>query len=184
MTGTMPPMIGNRTLVEHGILNEESDYRVHVCVDVRRIYVFPTKAGADAVRSGRYRERSVYDERVETARGFLVPPLEIADVDEIILPDDVVEMVGFSRSDSTPDKGRKAERAFSICMERGLVRLPVRQAPVRDRETQLRGLDVVVSMGWAIEVKCDYYGGPRELGGSGSLYLQTHECNPRRQFIE
>ena len=41
--------------------------------------------------------------------------------------------------------------------------------------------DLLVTASLRIQVKCDYRGGPRELGGSGNLFLQTHECNPLRR---
>jgi hypothetical protein len=47
---------------------------------------------------------------------------------------------------------------------------------------QFEGLDIVVATRVRIQVKLDFRGGERELGGTGNLFLQTAECNPTRSY--
>lgn len=167
-------------LFPYGIQNCNSDYVVHVGFCVGAIYVFPTVSGKAAVESGQYPGRPAFQPRVEgpTAWGYKVPWEEINGCREFIIPTDILTTVDCKPRESTTIKGKKAERVVNEMLARGLISLNLTAASVRDESTQIRGIDAVVPS-VTVQVKCDYRCGPRERGGTGNLYLQTQERNPR-----
>ena len=66
----------------------------------------------------------------------------------------------------------------------GLLPIPAIADNVREIDVQLLGGDVIIKPNAirkdeiVIQVKCDYDGGERELGGTGNLFLQVAESNP------
>jgi hypothetical protein len=171
--------LGNTVLVEHGIQTEVADYRAHVCPVVARIYVFPTGPAKELVERGGYRLRSTSINGVETARGAAVPIDDIADIQEVEMPEAGWIGLGFAESDTQTDKGRKAVTAVSWVLRRGLVRLPW-STRAASREADIVGVDLIATGRHLFQVKCDFKGGARRLGGTGNLFLQTMECNPFR----
>jgi hypothetical protein len=172
--------VGQRPLVDYGIQTEESDYRAHVCFEVGMVFIFPTQNGKAAALSGRYPLRSASQSGVDypTAEGYLVPPQEISNCIGIKIPDDILEALRPEICEETSIKGEKAIRVFQHMCLRGLVSLPLLASGVRSKEAQIKGKDIVITSDMSVQVKCDYFGGPKELGGTGNLYIQVRECNP------
>lgn len=176
-------MLGEAKLHNFGILSEESDYRVHICIVVGLAYLFPTKSGKDAVESGNYQRVPAKQPGVDgiTAVGYLVPPtfVDLPGLAEIEIPEDLLTktrqyLSQFSGPAWTRAKGRIAERIGQEMQKRGMFAPFLLDSPV-SLEDQLRGID---ARGPTLQFKCDYTGGPEYLGGSGNLYLQTKERNP------
>lgn len=173
-------------LVDYGIQNERSDIRVHVCPKVRRVYTYPTSCGIEAINTGKYRKKSGYQPGVEyaTAEGYLIPPLDISRCVSLELPDLVWKWANFSKAETTTIKGMKATRLVSAMLIRGMLPIPALGEEARCRDLQISGTDIYVPLGALrekpihIQVKCDYEGGAKELGGTGNLFLQVAECNP------
>lgn len=171
-------------LAEYGIQTEKSDIRVHVCPRIKRVYVYPTSAGLDAVNSGRYEKRPAYQPGYigKTAEGFLVPPDEIAFCAEIKIRGAVWEKVDIRKEESTSVKGEKAVRIVKGMLKHGLCPIPTPNQEVKEYEMQISGADILVRKGERqevkIQVKCDYEGGCKKIGGTGNLFLQTAEINP------
>lgn len=180
-------MVGNTSLVDYGILNEQSDLRAHVCVLARRVYVYETRAGRALVASqpDKYRHVPVWTQGIKTATGYLVPPGDIPGCRSVEVPAAWLShpMLKIDAADST---GVKGDRAALIV--KGLVitnRLPMfagKADLIEDHVLQVKGVDITVTIN--IQVKCDFRGGPKELGGTGNLFLQVSECNPFKQFGE
>lgn len=59
--------------------------------------------------------------------------------------------------------------------------LPVTPEIITSTKLQYEGLDIIIGLGARIQVKCDFAGGERALGGTGNLFIQTQECNPHRK---
>lgn len=175
-----------KQLVDYGIQNERSDIRVHVCPTVRRVYTYPTSCGIDAINTGKYRARLGYQPGVEyaTAKGYLIPPMDIPRCVCLQLPDIAWGWIAFRREDSTTTKGDKATRLVAVMLKRGMLPIPALGVEVACRDLQISGTDIFVPQGALrdrsihIQVKCDFDGGSRELGGTGNLFLQVAECNP------
>lgn len=181
MSNTEP--IGNTTLVEHGILNEQSDLRAHVSVTAGTVYVFPTRAAAawiEGLDSTRRKSltASAYTKGIETARGYIVP---ITDIPRLIPVGArrLIEREQFRPNMSTSEKGDRAVRVVQSLLRIGWFPLPTDSTFVHDIEVQQKGMDLIVRGQHRIEVKCDYRGG---TPGTGNLYLQFAECNPWKQF--
>jgi len=183
--------LGNTQLVAYGIQTEESDIRVHVCPQVRRVYVYPTECGMNAILTGKYIEKPGYQKGIETptATGYIVPPFDIRKCSSIKICDAAWKHIKFSPSDSLAEKGRKAEKLVRGMLKHGLLPVPMNGRQVTDEDIQKLGQDILVIKGHAIDqediriqVKCDYPGGEKHLGGTGNLFLQVSECNPLRIY--
>lgn len=172
--------VGQRALVEYGIQTEESDYRAHVCFAAGIVYVFPTKSGKDAALSEEYPLRSASQRQLNypTAQGYIVPPKKIENCIGVEIPNDLLGSLCPERYDDETTKGDRAVRTFQAMCMRGLVSLPLLASNVANREAQIQGKDIVITSDVSVQVKCDYFGGPKELGGTGNLFLQVRECNP------
>ena len=172
----------NKKLVEYGIHNERSDLRAHVCVEAKKVYVYPTASGLAAIEKEKFpvgnAYQSVNGNKVKTGIGFLVPPRVIDGCRQVEVPDDWWWIQKFSPSDTTTLKGKKAVWIIGALMKQGRFPFPCKPEVIEDLDLQVNGLDIIVAMNTRVQVKCDYYGGPKKFGGTGNLFLQTHECNP------
>lgn len=173
-------------LVEYGIQNEGSHVRVHVCPTVRRVYVFPTECGKMAIETLKYQKKHGFQPGYEgpTAEGYPVPPEDIERCVEICLRDTSWDSISFSLDDSTEEKGNKAVKLVKAMLRNGLLPLPAEGREVKDKDMQIQGTDILIKANSLyheeirVQVKCDYPGGRKELGGTGNLFLQVAECNP------
>lgn len=177
-------MLGNTELVEYGIQNEDSDIRAHVCVAVQRVYVYPTASGVEAINSGKYRKLPAYTRvngtRIKTAEGFVIPPAHLRKCVYMPIPDHLIDRLAFNPTDSTTEKGEKAVQVITWFLRHGGFPLSVHGEVIEDQDLQVDGLDIYIRLKAKIQVKCDYNGGPKPLGGTGNLFLQVAECNPLR----
>jgi hypothetical protein len=176
----------NNLLHDYGIQNEESDLRAHVCPLVRRVYVYPTEKGRDAVLSGKWPRRFARQPGVVgvTAEGCCIPPGAIEQCVEVRPRECAWDAVDLQESESTSVKGAKAVRLVAGMIRAGLLPLPsvlrlIDTDPAK--AMQIRGDDIIVDLGASrvhVQVKCDFRGGDKALGGTGNLYLQVSERNP------
>ncbi len=180
--------LGNTKLIEHGIQNEHSHLRAHVCPKARKVYIFPTVRGLEAIQSGKYPHRNGYQQGVATptAGGYLVPPMEINQCIAVSLRPvtwDALCFPGGNDQASLRQKGRTATRLVMAMIKSGLFPIPAIGTEIDETNLQIEGTDIIIRAGaiWqrdiVIQVKCDYPGGEKP-GGTGNLYLQTEECNP------
>lgn len=172
--------IGNTQLVEYGIQTERSDLRAHVCVVAKALYVYPTTAGIACLNNPQYREVEVTTGAYVTARGRLVPPTAIEDCMLVPIPAALMARIDIQRTDKTTIKGRKATEIVAALMRWGFFPTSLIPQIVTATGLQYEGVDIVATANLRIQVKCDYDGGAREMGGTGNLFLQTAECNPYR----
>jgi len=174
------------SLFEYGIQTEKSDIRTHVCPVVRRVYVYPTSSGLMVIESGCYPLVPGYQPgwSEPTAEGYLVPPDDIPCCVELKFRDTVWDHLSFRKDEATSEKGRKAVRLVKMMLKRGLLPIPTESEIVEERNIQISGTDIYVKANRLrekdvhIQVKCDFDGGRKELGGTGNLFLQVREINP------
>lgn len=171
-------------LVEYGIYQENSDVRVHVCPYVKRVYIFPTEEGVKAIDSDNYKPIDGYQKGVKgrTSIGYNVPPEDIRNCISVSVNRRVWERLSFDRSAETSEKGAKAVQIVVGMIRRGMLPLPGN--PSHDPVMEIDGTDIVArfeAQTIYIQVKCDFKGGHKRLGGFG-LFLQTHERNPRNLY--
>lgn len=172
-------------LYEHGIHTERSDYRIHVGFNVKKVYVFPTKSGIEAMQSNNYDVGYATQPGAggyATGRGYKVPWRDIKGCQEIPIPLFTWERFRLISGDSTSIKGQKAVR---ICMEmfrQGLIPISLTVNEVKEEDLQLLGQDlIIVSESTTVQVKCDVRCGGDKANWpkwTGNLFLQTHERNP------
>lgn len=175
-------MATNYDLIDYGIHNELSDIRLHVCVAVRRVYVYQTRAAIHIIESGDYETRPAYTGNVITANGYLIPPENIPTCHEYTLKKDIWEQANFRHDMSTSEKGAAAVMVAREGYECGLIGLPATVKEVTNKKIQLEGGDILVTANARVQVKCDWRGGRSELGGTGNLYLQIAERNLHNQY--
>lgn len=175
-------------LYDYGIQLERSDVRVHVSPATQRLYVFPTAKAQKLLedRGDEFPEVPAFQRDVPypTARGKLVPCDQIPDLRTICLPvaDEWWEKE-FRAELCTKTKGTRACKLVELALKRGYIPLffaDVREAT--DVKLQRDGVDIFLWASLRIQVKCDWSAGPRELGGSGNLFLQQAELNPRKRY--
>jgi len=173
-------------LIDYGIQVEGSNLRAHVCYVARRIYIYPTKCGLAAIDTGNYVQRPAYTivngKRVITAMGYAIPYHLIDECRQIKVPDNVWDMYHADITDSTSHKGLQAAHVVACAAENGYLAIPMKCNIVDNPTMQRDGIDLVVKGEALVQVKCDYKGGHRELGGTGNLYLQVAESNPLKQY--
>jgi len=172
---------GNTQLVDYGIQNENSDFRVHVCPLAKCVYVYPTFCGVRAIKSGKYRKVPVYTNGVETAQGYIVPYSKIENCVAVELLDRTWEEANILESLSEQEKGARAEALIVKILQLGFLPLPQTAIVVTDAETQIAGGDILASSTEKkIQVKCDFKGGGQgDINRcTGNLFLQIAECNP------
>ena len=174
-------------LFDYGIQNEDSHIRAHVCPQVKRVYIYPTSEGIRALSNGR--EAYGYQPGVAepTAKGYLVEPFKIGKCLALQINNRVWEHFKFQENETTTEKGRKAVKLVVSMIKEGLFPLPTAIIANADlsKNIQVKGDDVIVWTQKAcikIQVKCDFRGGEKQLGGTGYLYLQTAERNPLKYF--
>lgn len=169
---TAPP------LFEYGIHTEQSDIRAHVSVVNKCVYVFPTKAAISAIHEHSPPSRSAGQDGVtgKTAQGWLVR-LEWINGLQAVKPQRIKWEL-FKPDMSTSQKGALAVQVVCYLMKVGRFPLWINAKEEEDREVQIKGADIVVCCKRRVQVKCDYNAGPKP--GTGNLFLQKSECNPRR----
>lgn len=173
-------------LFDYGIQSEQSHLRAHVCPIVRRIYVYPTECGVKALPKGI--ETLGYQPGVDgaTAKGYRVRPFDIEKCVALQFNERAWKAVSFNQNDNTTMKGKKAVQLVEAMIKAGIFILPL--GCIVDvnlsKAIEIKGDDIFV---WTkkdriqIQVKCDFPGGEKELGGTGYLYLQTAERNPLKR---
>ena len=175
---------GNTQLIEYGIQTEDSDYRVHVGYKTQRVYVFPTEDGRQAIIQREIDEaRKVSaDGDIVTATGYAIPIDEIDNMRSILIPDDVYNKYAIHPKARTTTKGIIATKIVSEMLKRQLIPLPMKVDVASDDALQISGTDIIIKANLKLQIKCDYNAGLRKYGGTGNVFLQTHECNPYRQY--
>lgn len=163
----------NKTLVPYGIQNEGSDYRAHVSPTARAVFIYRTKAGIDAINSGKYVNKPAKQGGITTARGYPVPWKDIKGIKRVGIPESIWKKANIQKDDGLGAKGAKAVKVVCWMLNNGLFPLSASHEVVEEAEMQIKGLDIIVKMRARIQVKCDY-----ATGETGNLYLQVSECNP------
>lgn len=168
-------------LTPYGIYSEKAEVVIHVCPVVRKCYLFFTEIVRSLLTENPRKYKYVFVRQpnkegvqVVTAKGYLVPPGDIANCRVYDIPDSLLQRGKFSKVDSCGDKGGKAEWLAAQMIENGYLYVPPLKVHSSDKELQLQGFDLMFPH---IEVKMDYKGGPKELGGTGNLFIQTSEAN-------
>ena len=173
-------------MIDYGIQNEHSHIRAHVCPKAKRVYVYPTSCGLEAIATKAFRKVPGYQPgvTVATSEGYLVPPFSIRKCSAVKINNGAWDHLSFSDSDDLGTKGKKAERLVKQMVLNGLLPIPALGESVNDTDIQISGGDILVRANAirkddiVIQVKCDYRGGEKELGGTGNLFLQVAEINP------
>lgn len=170
-------------MYEYGINNVTADYMIHVCTNVGKVYIYETDRGREAIDSGEFPRRTVRDKfGRKTAYGNIVPVDSIPGMSTIDIPKPINRLLGPKKGDSKSEMGNKAARIAAVIIHRETLHgaTSASHVPVGDPR-QMQGIDLVTDNGITYEVKLDKPGGEKGLGGTGNLFLQTHERNYYQQ---
>ena len=84
--------------------------------------------------------------------------------------------MGKAEKDKTSDKGNRAKEVTKVAILCEWIPFGGKVKEITDLPNQILGIDLM-SGPIKIQVKCDFEGGPKELGGTGNLFLQIAERN-------
>jgi hypothetical protein len=171
----------NAELFEYGIHTELSDVRAHVSVVNRTIYVFPTKAGVQAIEKHKPELRPAYQAGVNgaTAEGWLVKWDSISDIRRLRFHS-WPGWQSFKVTLTTTQKGVLAVDCVVSSMRMGKFPFWLDASEDERENVQVKGTDIVVFCRKKVQVKCDWKSGEPPLG-SGNLFLQKAERNPLKR---
>jgi len=174
---------GNKQLIKYGIEEwvETVDMMFHVSVVTKRVFSYEPGKALQTILAGDFQQVIVRTGNVITARGYLVPPSAIEGWGTVI-PVRIFHEADFKQYDNTTVKGKKAEQVVREMLRGGQLSLNLSVIIVTDEELQLDGLDLIPKQALNMQGKCDWKAGPRELGGTGNLFIQTDECNPLKLY--
>jgi hypothetical protein len=176
-------MIGNTNLVHYGIQNDKSDYRAHVCVNAKAVYIFETSKAAKLVKEKTFKKVTVFTDAIKTATGFIVPWQDIPDLHVVSIPQNWMDKIQFSEDEQTTKKGEKAVKIVKGILKKGMVPIIMEGQEVEDTDMQVAGFDITINININIQVKCDYRGGGvKGRDTTGNLFLQISECNPFKRI--
>lgn len=175
----------NVELFNYGIHTEKSDVRAHVSFAAKKVFVFKTLKGLEAIQKHSLKVAEAFQPGVNgsTAAGYLCPPDLIDDIRRIRLAP--YRFTGWKFDATTSDKGKWAVEIVVELAKAG--RFPI-WVSVRDDEResiQIKGTDIVVFARQHIQVKCDWRAGDKTKDGtmcSGYLFLQIAERNPLKRI--
>lgn len=172
-------------LHKYGIDDEQSDIRAHVSLPGKYVTVYRTADMVSLIANNSYRQRTATQPGVDfvTARGWLVPLCDIQ-------PQYALKSEAFPWHRWDHDKmncAQKGDMAVT-CVKAAIIanKFPLWVCGYvnGDKELDIKGTDIIVSAKRHIQVKYDAPAYPKEEGGTGNLYIQTHECNPLKMYSE
>ena len=171
-------------LFDYGILQEDSDIRVHVGVIVRRVYVFETKKARSLIEQNPHKYPIKLADQPgvigATGKGWVVPWTEIPGIRQLLYDSFAWESFGALQNQySTQKKGSMAVACVVQLMKMGRLPIWINDTGESDNEKiQITGTDIVVFCKKKIQVKCDWRCGDKGRGGTGNVFLQNAELNP------
>lgn len=160
-------------LVEHGIHTEDADERIHVGFQCGVLIRFNVAKALEAVKLRKPRRRNLPGQqsvRGPTADGFACPMEWIAGLTMTSIPMELLDRFRPDPRASTSVKGRAA-------CDVACAMVPGLQPALSFADKQ--GTDMYRDGKVKVQIKCDWRAGPCPIG-SGNVYLQTHERNPRK----
>lgn len=184
----LPTKKGNTKLIEYGIRQEKTDYRIHVCGLSNVCYVFETAKMVQYlnVNEDKLRQVDVKTYGVITAKGYLVSIANFLNLGigkEYILPSYIWKNV--SEKDSEKNKGVWAVGITKKAIESNIIVFNFVVKEETNIVKQIQGQDLlIVNNELKVQVKCDFRACLKQQHerGTGNLFIQTWECNPTKQY--
>lgn len=155
---------------------EGADIRVHVGVVARTVYVFDPHVALARAKAADLQIVTAGQPGVAgpTATGYRVPLQMLRpELRERYYPG-WVGWAGFDRTLPTSEKGRRAQSLVEFLLAHGEFPIVITPEIVQDKARQIAGIDLIVSVQKAIQVKCDFRAGSDGCG----VFLQLTERNP------
>lgn len=159
------------TMPAYGVQSEKSDIHVHVAPGTRLVMAVMTSELQMVMWN--------YPEAVsETFRGRKVPLGVLNSLRYLQTKPEWWGMFHPSQHwDSPSVKGDKARQLLTQIIDQGWFFVWPHQQKITDEKAwQLDGEDILLKP-LRLQVKCDWIAGPKEKGGSGNIFAQTHETN-------
>jgi hypothetical protein len=174
---------GNTKLVDYGIMQENSDYRVHVGYKSQHIYIFPTKSAVCLLSNNHnLKLRTVTTGEIVTAKGYAVPISLIDGINDILIPHNIYTNYPIAVGSTTSYMGTQATAITVEMLKCGLIPLPLETQIINEKSLQISGTDIIVHSTIKLQVKCDYRAGHKKHGGTGNVFIQVQEANPYKLY--
>ena len=171
--------MSNTVLIDEGINNDTSTYRFHVCPIAGNIYAFTTKSAIITINSNNYQQTEVITNGIVTAIGYKVPVHHLSLCNELSVSGDSWIKYNFKAGEK--GNGKKAEKMVEELINNSEYFFPAKAFMVTDKQGQFAGIDIYVKSYHTVQVKLDYRGG-RKPKGTGNLFIQIKECNPKKIY--
>ena len=170
-------------LHEYGIHTENSDTRAHVSVINQEIYVYKTKNGLDAIDKYNPPIKTATQPGAinSTASGWVIPWGLIENIKFIKNPNFNWNLFHSENDMTTSEKGNIAAKCVLQYISDGRFPFWINADESNDKNIQIAGTDVIISIKTNIQIKCDWKCGRSIKSGgkgTGNLFLQKSECNP------
>jgi len=174
--------MSNTELCKYGIFNYNATHCIHVGFKTAMLFVYDTEQMIAHINYKKdefqpYQKAPAFQKSIQTADGFLVP-YDLFFINAINIHS---IMVHYPDNEKLIDESTKSKMSINIiktALQNNMVNFQLKAREVTDKEKQIEGQDIIIVNNIIIQVKCDWYAGPKEKGGTGNLYVQTHECNP------
>ena len=170
----------NPLIIEYGIQTEDSTHRIHVDVIGKKVFVYKTQNGIDAMpepisikcendwNAGDY--YIIYPKwanGMPTARGIRIKHTDIKGCISANIPE---KLIPNNSAETTSEKGKAGVVIVVEMLQSGLLPLQFTVTEINDLQEQISGQDLHADK-LLLQVKFDY--GASQRG----LFMQTHERN-------
>jgi hypothetical protein len=172
-------------MIKYGLEKEKSDIRAHVSCPGKHIIAFRTEDMLCLINNNDFPSVNAYQQNVDyaTAIGLLVP-ISATKGFSVIVPStrwDWDRWFSNIEQMKTSEKGRAAVITVKAAIKAGVFPLWPDCYENKNIATDISGTDIIVKANRRIQVKYDHTAHCGH-GGTGNLFIQTHETNPLRQY--
>lgn len=170
------------TLYPHGINSELAQWRAHVAIPCRQIFMFPTKKAVELIAKNGYPLTGAYQINISypTAQGHLIPVRDFGpSLQRTAIPLDIALPTELQLDQyDTSQKGRLAADVVIRMLQRGIISMSTMWECENPTYQQDRsGIDLIICSKILLQIKCDV-----KICKTGNLYIQTAEVNPLKKY--
>ena len=170
------------TLYPHGINSEVAQWRAHVAIPCRQIFMFPTSKAISLITQNGYPLTNAYQKNITyaTAQGYLIPIRDFgASLQRTPIPFDISLPTETQLEQyDTSQKGRLAANVVMLMLQRGAIAIATKwecETPTYQQDKS--GIDLIICSKILLQIKCDL-----KICKTGNLYIQTAEANPLKKY--
>jgi hypothetical protein len=160
-------------LVPHGIHNECADFRLHVSIRTKAVYLFLTEDARRLIKEGKCVTKFARQlgHIGPTSKGKIIAYSDLPDVRVFPIPEHLL-----AQYPSVPPKDLDVRGRIAQDIAKAMFPFLKRVELKEDK----KGTDYVDGKGQRTQVKCDWNAGPKP--GTGNFYIEEEELNPHHLY--